>query len=126
MTNVQNIQRPQLFENFFHLLITWSNEVIDYLNTTIQEKKADVTPRRLKASMPSNNTKNYMKLTPNLINYELASVALSIQNIKEELTFENSSPKKYRDFVRIERLSKMLSTAEKKQADLLDLKRLSS
>lgn len=46
MTNVQNIQRPKLFENFFHLLITWSNEVIDYVKTTNQEKKTDVTPSR--------------------------------------------------------------------------------
>lgn len=102
------------------------SDLFSFASDNNDEKIADVTPRRLKASMPSNNTKNYMKLTPNLINYELASVALSIENIKEELTFENSCPKKYRDAVRIERLSKMLSTAEKKQSDLFDLKRLAS
>ena len=36
--------RPTLFNEFFHLLITWSNEVIDYIKTTNDQKKN--TPRK--------------------------------------------------------------------------------
>ena len=36
----QNIKRPTLFKEFFNHLLTWSNEIIDYISTTQKEPKA--------------------------------------------------------------------------------------
>jgi len=35
--NIQNRQRPTLFQEFFDKLITYSNEVIEYMNTSIKK-----------------------------------------------------------------------------------------
>ena len=43
----QNIKRPTLFKEFFNHLLTWSNEIIDYISTTQNEPKA-ITPTYLR------------------------------------------------------------------------------
>lgn len=45
MTNIQNIERPQLFTSLFHLLITFSNEVVDYIKTTNHLSNKSVTSK---------------------------------------------------------------------------------
>ena len=59
----QNIQRPTLFQEFFDKLITYSNEVIEYINTstinnvTSNYRKTAITL----TNIIKNNIKNIIK-----------------------------------------------------------------
>jgi hypothetical protein len=79
MINVKNIQRPTLFQDFFGLLLTYSNEIIEFINTT--EKKS-VTPNRSNATYLKHSIRFVKKLVHTLSN---PNIFQFIQFIKSTL-----------------------------------------
>jgi len=82
--NIQNIQRPTLFQEFFNKLITYSNEVIEYINTTTIN---NVTSTYRKTAITLTNTiKNNIK---NIIKDKFIQINKFLKNLfqnKKEVT----------------------------------------
>lgn len=57
--NINNIQRPTLFQEFFDKLITYSNEVIEYINTTTIKSVTSIQHDNVVSIF--NNIKNTIK-----------------------------------------------------------------
>lgn len=74
--NKQNIQRPTLFQVFFDKLITYSNEVIEYIQTTTSKS---VTSHKVKKLSILNNLiktsiKTFIKNTKNILIHKIKKI----------------------------------------------------
>ena len=87
----QNIKRPALFEEFFNHLLTWSNDVIDYISITQKEPKA-ITPTYLRIIQ---KTSIYFSQTSSTFPMDcIMTVKTRLSNLTREM---NKLRKEYRE-----------------------------
>ena len=117
MTNVQNIQRPQLFKALDDYIILWSNITVKYIDTIKAVIKKVVTPTDSKESIISNSTiKPFATL--NLLNYEIDVLSISIDHIEDEILEERNIFRKYKRIMPKEEIEYSVSRQERLSSEL--------
>lgn len=120
MTNVQNIERPQLFKVLEDCIILWSNVTVKYIDTIKAVIKKAVTSTDSKESNTPNSTiKPFATL--GILNYEIDALAISIDHNQDEILEERNNYHKFKSTMSKEEIEYSVCRQERLRSKLLYL-----